>query len=95
MPLDVQMPIMDGAMDTRSIRSWKGAGASTPVIALTTYALEGGADKLLAAGMNVHLAKLVSVQEISQTLDQVLGGFDALAYDGACRLWNSEGVCWA
>ena len=91
--MDVQMPIMDGVEATRIIRSWEGPVASTPIIALTAYAMTGDADKFLAAGMDAHLAKPVSVQEITQVMNQVLGGSDALASDGARRLWNGEGVC--
>jgi len=70
--MDVQMPIMDGLEATRTIRSWKGDIASTPIIALTAYAMVGDCEKFLAAGMNAYLTKPVSMQEITQVMDQIL-----------------------
>ena len=80
--MDVQMPVMDGVEATRIIRSWKGAVAATPIIALTAFAMVGESEKFLAAGMDAYLAKPVSVKEISEAMQQVLAGRDVPAMAG-------------
>lgn len=90
--MDVQMPIMDGVEATRIIRSWKGDVAATPIIALTAFAMIGEAEKFLDAGMDAYLAKPVSLQEISEAMEQVLAAKDgrALAVGHAA---SKEGTC--
>jgi len=64
--MDMQMPVMDGMGASRAIRD--GAGAATPIIAMTSNA--SGADRAacLAAGMDEHLAKPVSAGTLFSTL---------------------------
>ena len=65
--MDCQMPVMDGYAATRALRSrprWR----DLPVIAMTANAMVGDRDKVLAAGMNDHIAKPVKVEEMFATL---------------------------
>ncbi len=58
--MDIQMPIMDGY---QAIRTLKG-DASTwniPVIALTSYAMKGDKEKILAMGCDGYMAKPIDV----------------------------------
>jgi two-component system, sensor histidine kinase and response regulator len=58
--MDCQMPVMDGYEATRQIRAWeavRGAPQRLPVVALTANALVGDADICREAGMDDHLAK--------------------------------------
>jgi two-component system, sensor histidine kinase and response regulator len=58
--MDCQMPIMDGYEATRQIRQWEEVSAQPkrlPVVALTANALVGDADICIEAGMDGHLAK--------------------------------------
>ncbi len=58
--MDCQMPVMDGYEATRQIRIWEEASGQTqrlPIVALTANALVGDADVCIAAGMDGHLAK--------------------------------------
>jgi two-component system, sensor histidine kinase and response regulator len=58
--MDCQMPVMDGYEATRQIRQWEQASAQMhrlPVVALTANALVGDADVCIEAGMDDHLAK--------------------------------------
>ncbi|SFO99370.1 Signal transduction histidine kinase [Enterovibrio norvegicus DSM 15893] len=52
--MDCQMPEMDGFEATQLIRKFD---RETPIIAVTANALSGDAERCLAAGMNAHLAK--------------------------------------
>ena len=60
--MDVQMPVMDGLVATRSIRDYEAENGRppTPVIALTANNREGDRQRCLRAGMNDFIAKPVS-----------------------------------
>jgi CheY-like chemotaxis protein len=65
--MDCQMPVMDGYEATRVLRrqpQWR----ALPVIAMTANALVGDRDKVLAAGMNDHVAKPINVDQLFATL---------------------------
>ena len=57
--MDIQMPVMDGYMATRTIRSWEleQGRKRTPIIALTAYALKEDLQRSLDAGCDDHLTK--------------------------------------
>jgi PAS domain S-box-containing protein len=65
--MDCQMPVMDGYAATRELRrspQWK----DLPVIAMTANAMVGDREKVIAAGMNDHIAKPISFVELFRTL---------------------------
>ena len=64
--MDIQMPVMDGYQATREIRS--KYSEKVPIIALTAHALQSDREKALEAGMNDHLTKPVSFQELEKTV---------------------------
>ena len=69
--MDCQMPILDGYEATRAIRGWEAAqadGRRIPIVALTANALVGDADVCLAAGMDDHLAKPYSRNQLTATM---------------------------
>ena len=65
--MDCQMPVMDGYAATRALRK-RPQWHELPVIAMTANALVGDRDKVLAAGMNDHVAKPIDVEELFATL---------------------------
>ncbi|MFL6698499.1 MAG: response regulator [Vitreoscilla sp.] len=65
--MDCQMPVMDGYEATRLLRL-QPRFRELPVIAMTANALVGDRDKVLAAGMNDHIAKPIRIEEMFATL---------------------------
>ena len=65
--MDCQMPVMDGYAAARALREqpqWR----NLPVIAMTADAMVGDRERVLAAGMNDHIAKPIKVEEMFATL---------------------------
>jgi len=65
--MDCQMPVLDGYAATRQLRSdprWR----DLPIIAMTANAMVGDRERVLAAGMNDHIAKPINVVEMFGTL---------------------------
>lgn len=65
--MDCQMPIMDGYTATRKIREQEQY-AELPILAMTANAMAGDKDKVLAAGMNDHIAKPINVSDMFNTM---------------------------
>ncbi len=63
--MDIQMPVMDGYRATEEIRQFN---TEIPIIALTAAALVEDKRKALDVGMNDHLGKPFSAQELYQHL---------------------------
>jgi signal transduction histidine kinase/ActR/RegA family two-component response regulator len=71
--MDVMMPVMDGLEATRRIRAMEDPGlASIPVIAMTANAFETDVRKAFDAGMNAHIPKPFTVEELITTINKNL-----------------------
>lgn len=71
--MDIQMPVMDGYEATRRIREIKDPEISRiPIIAMTANAFEEDRQMATQCGMDGHLAKPIHVEELMDTLEQVL-----------------------
>lgn len=67
--MDVQMPEMDGYAVTVALRSLEiGTGRHTPVVALTAHGLESDRRRCFAAGMDGHIAKPASLNDLRRSL---------------------------
>ncbi|NCC40427.1 MAG: response regulator [Gammaproteobacteria bacterium] len=65
--MDCQMPVMDGYEATRRLRA-QARFKDLPILAMTANAMTGDRERVLAAGMNDHIAKPINVGELFQTL---------------------------
>jgi CheY-like chemotaxis protein/signal transduction histidine kinase len=68
--MDLRMPVMGGLEASRRIRSGEaGAGRSdVPVVALTAHSAAGDADRSLLAGMDAHLTKPFTFDDLRSTV---------------------------
>lgn len=67
--MDVRMPIMNGLLAAKTIRSLPRMDAATvPIIAMTADAYDEDIKKTTEAGMDAHLTKPVEQEDLLQTL---------------------------
>lgn len=70
---DCHMPRMDGFELTSAVRELeKDTGTRMPIIAITANALQGEADRCLAAGMDSYLSKPVEMKLLKTALAQFM-----------------------
>jgi two-component system, cell cycle response regulator DivK len=63
--LDINLPDIDGYEVAQRLRSsTKHSLAYTPIIAITANALKGDAEKALAAGCDIYMAKPINIHEL-------------------------------
>ena len=67
--MDIQMPHMNGYEATRAIRK---KGITTPIVALTAYAMKGDDKKCIEAGCDEYLAKPIDRRELLKIIGKYL-----------------------
>jgi CheY-like chemotaxis protein len=72
--MDIDMPVMDGLTANRLIKEIdkRDQRGFVPVIALTAHALIGDRERIVAAGLDAHLAKPIDKHFLFQTIDRYL-----------------------
>lgn len=71
--MDIQMPVMDGYEATKLIRALPDHDLSkTPIVAMTANAFKEDERAAIAAGMQGHIAKPLNIEQMMQTLSEVL-----------------------
>ncbi len=71
--MDIQMPIMNGIVTTKKIRSLeKSTNSHTPIIAITANALLGDKEECLAAGMDDYISKPFQIETLINKMEQQL-----------------------
>lgn len=72
--MDIDMPVMDGLTANRLIKEIdkRDRRGYVPVIALTAHALIGDRERIVAAGLDAHLAKPIDKHFLLQTIDRFM-----------------------
>ena len=71
--MDVQLPGMDGREAMKVLK----ADASTrhiPIIALTSFAMKGDRERLLAEGFDGYMSKPIAIKEVPKMVESYLSG---------------------
>jgi len=71
--LDIQLPDVSGLEVLKKIRASKADG-TTPVIAMTSFAMSGDREKLMAAGCNGYIEKPIDPDKVLSQIQSVLEG---------------------
>ncbi len=69
--LDIQLPHMDGYAVARQLRN-NADLALIPIVAVTSYAMQGDREKALAAGCNGYIEKPINPDTFMQQVEQHL-----------------------
>lgn len=72
--LDIQLPDMNGLEVLKKIRSSKADG-HIPIIAMTSHAMAGDREILLAAGCNGYIEKPISPEKVMGQIQEILEKF--------------------
>ena len=80
--MDVQMPVMDGFVATRRIRS-DARWVDLPIVAMTAHAMTGDRERCLEAGMSDYLSKPVQMDAITEIIEKWCTSLRASSVDGS------------
>ncbi len=69
--LDIQLPVMDGYAVAQELRSYPGL-ADVPIVAVTSYAMAGDRELVLAAGCTGYIEKPVNTDTLIDELKEYL-----------------------
>ena len=70
--LDIQLPDMDGLEVLQMIRNSKING-DIPVIAMTSFAMAGDREKVIAAGCNGYIEKPIDPAKVIDQIREIIG----------------------
>ncbi|MDP3072399.1 MAG: response regulator [Opitutaceae bacterium] len=65
--LDIQLAVMDGYAVARALRA-NASYARVPIVAVTSYAMEGDREKCFAAGCNGYLEKPIDPDTFAEAI---------------------------
>ena len=71
--LDIQLPDIDGLEVVQKLRSSEIDG-TIPIIAMTSFAMVGDREKMMAAGCNGYIEKPISPEKVMNQIRDIIGG---------------------
>jgi two-component system cell cycle response regulator DivK len=74
--MDIQLPMMDGYADARQLRSNREFD-HIPIVAVTSYAMAGDRERVLAAGCNGYIEKPIDPYSFVDEVARYLPDSDA------------------
>ncbi|MGV7225108.1 MAG: response regulator [Nitrospinales bacterium] len=75
--MDIQLPGMDGLSATKILKEDPNL-KDMPIVALTSYAMEGDKEKAMEAGCAGYIAKPIDTRNFLETLSQYLKNVDQI-----------------
>jgi two-component system cell cycle response regulator DivK len=69
--LDIQLPVMDGYETARELRKIPGV-RTTPIVALTSYAMAGDREKAIEAGCTGYIEKPINPKTFTEQIENYL-----------------------
>ena len=69
--MDIQLPGMDGLSATKILKEDPSV-ENIPIVALTSYAMQGDKEKAMEAGCSGYIAKPIDTRKFLQTVSQYL-----------------------
>lgn len=70
--LDIQLPSMDGYAVARALRA-NAALRETPIVAVTSYAMQGDRERTIAAGCSGYIEKPIDPETFVADVERFLG----------------------
>jgi two-component system, cell cycle response regulator DivK len=70
--LDIQLPDINGLEVLKRIRA-NPVGETVPIIAMTSYAMSGDKERLLAAGCTSYIEKPIDPMTVIEQIEAVIG----------------------
>lgn len=70
--LDIQMPFMDGFTALKTLKEMPET-KDIKVIALTSFAMTGDRDKIMAAGFDDYISKPINTRKLPEIIKKYLG----------------------
>ena len=67
--MDIDLPGIDGVETTKRMRN---AGVTTPIIAITSYAMSGDREKVMEAGCNGYFEKPINPITIMDNIHEIV-----------------------
>jgi len=69
--MDIQMPVMDGFTAAKALRA-DPATKDIKIVGVTSYAMKGDKEKVLAAGFDLYIAKPINTRELPAQIKELL-----------------------
>ncbi len=71
--MDMQMPVMDGLTAARALKG-DPATNGIRILAVTSFAMKGDRERILAAGVDDYMAKPIDTRQLPGLIRRLLGG---------------------
>lgn len=71
--MDIQLPELDGYSATKQIKSNEKT-QQIPIVAVTSFAMKGEADKAKEAGCDAYITKPIDIHQVIKTVREFLSG---------------------
>lgn len=71
--MDIQMPVMNGYSAIEQLKGDPETRA-IPIIAVTSFAMPGDEDRLMAAGADMYISKPINTRDVPRLINSLLKG---------------------